>query len=100
MSKEKYVGVSSLLSDTVVHVQKSDLYGFWTDGSSENATFEINQDSIYYIEQFAAYKYTLEDGIIKIHYPDYTFNGRLTFENDELRIVAEDGGAVFRRFTN
>jgi hypothetical protein len=97
--EEKYAGINGLLSDTVIHAQKSDLLGLWTDGSSENATFEIRQDSVYYVEQFEAYKYALEDGIIKIHYPDHMFKGRLTFENDEIKIVAEDGSVVFRRFS-
>src|SRR5215204_4350313 len=77
MPKEKYAGVSTLLSDTVVHAQKSDLYGFWTDGSAENATFEIKHDSIYYVEQSTAYKYVMEDGFITIYYPDFVFKGRL-----------------------
>jgi hypothetical protein len=100
MSKEEYGGISTLLSDTVVHVQKNDLYGFWTDGSTENVTFEIKHDSIYYVDQSEAYKYVLEDGFIKIYYPDFIFKGRVKIDNDELNIVSEDGSATFTRFTN
>jgi hypothetical protein len=100
MPNGKYAGVSSLLSDTIVHAQQSNLYGLWTDGSTENATFEIKRDSVYYVEQAATYKFALEDGVIKIYYPDYIFNGRLTIDNDELKIIFEDGGATFRKFTH
>jgi hypothetical protein len=96
----KYEGTASLLSDTVVHTHNSDLYGLWTDGSTENATFEIRKDSIYYVEQFAAYKYVLDEDFITIYYPDTTYRGRLKIVDDELEIVSEDGSTTFKKFND
>lgn len=78
----------------------SNLLGAWTDGSSENASFEIRKDSIYYVDQFATYKYSLTGDIIKIYYPDWTFTGAINFSKDTLTIASEDGTTKYWKFIN
>jgi hypothetical protein len=97
--EEKPTGTSSLLSDTVIRAQERDLYGFWSDGSTKNASFEIRADGIY-AGQSAVYKYVLKEDAITIYYPAFTFKGRLKMENSELMIVSDDGKSSFKRFAN
>lgn len=54
------------------------LIGLWADGTNENATFNVERDSIFYIEQLTSYKYRVDDNIITIAYSNYTFTGRFT----------------------
>ena len=74
------------------------LKGIWTNGSSENGTFDISNDSIYYVDQFTSYKYELFDDTIKIKYPDWTFVGHLNFSGDTLTIESEDGVTKYWKF--
>lgn len=74
------------------------LRGIWTDGSSENATFDIGKDSIYYVDQFASFKYALTGDTIKIKYPEWTFVGHINFLKDTLVIKSEDGLTKYWKF--
>ncbi|MBC6610131.1 hypothetical protein H8B15_04320 [Hymenobacter sp. BT507] len=84
-------------------VEKSDsttILGIWKDGNSENATFDIRKDSIYYIDQFATYKYFIIGDSIKIYYPDRAFTGLVSLSKDTLTITSEDGATKFWKFKN
>jgi len=72
--------------------------GIWTDGSNENATFEIRKDSIYYIEQFATYQYSILDNNIKIQSPGGTFTGTVSYIEDTMVIASEDGTTKYWKF--
>jgi hypothetical protein len=84
--------------DNSKKTNQSNLLGIWTDGSSENATFDIKKDSIYYVDQFASYKYSLRADSIKINYPDYTFAGAVSFSKDTMIIASEDGTTKYWKF--
>ena len=70
---------------------KNSIKGIWTDKSTENATFEIKDKTIYYVDDFATYKYTFKNNIIKIYYSDYTFTGKVSFKNDIMFIKYSSG---------
>ena len=74
--------------------------GIWTDGTTENATFEINKDSIFYIDQFTSFKYNIANDIIKIDYPDFEFVGHFGFSKDTLVITSEGDTTKYWRFKN
>lgn len=69
---------------------KEKLLGLWTDGNSENAAFEVKEDSIYYTAQFKSYKYNLIKDSITIVYDDFTFEGHIQFKKDTLIMMADE----------
>lgn len=77
---------------------KDKLIGIWTDGMTENATFDIQRDSIVYIDQLVAYRYTLKEDCVTINYPDWNFVGHVSFAKDTLVISSEDGQTKYWRF--
>ena len=79
-------------------INKLEVFGIWTDGSSENANFEIRKDSIYYVDQFASYKYSLSSDSIKILYTDWTFTGAVSFTKDTMIIASENGTTKYWKF--
>jgi hypothetical protein len=60
------------------------ILGIWTNGSTENATFEIKSKSIYYVDDFQDYSYKLKNDTIEIRYPDYIYRAEILFKNDTL----------------
>jgi WD40 repeat protein len=80
-------------------INRNSVLGTWTDGSTENATFDMQRDSIFYVDQFTAYKYNLEGNSITINYPDSVFSGKVSFIKDTLVITSEDGTTKFWKFT-
>jgi hypothetical protein len=72
---------------------KDSLIGIWTDGSDANATFDIRRDSIYYVDQFASYKYSLTADSIKIMYDDGPERFKVYFIKDTLIMDSKDLGA-------
>ncbi len=69
---------------------KEKLLGLWTDNNSENAVFEVKEDSIYYTEQLKSYKYNLIKDSIDIVYDDFTFEGQIQFKSDTLIMRADE----------
>jgi hypothetical protein len=86
------------VNDNANHTNLPKHVGIWTDGSSENATFDIRKDSIYYVDQFVPYKYSLRGDSIKIFYPDWTFTGAVSFSKDTMIIASEDGTTKYWKF--
>jgi hypothetical protein len=74
--------------------------GVWTDGNSENAIFEIRKDSIYYVDQFETYKYTLSGDSVKIFYDDWVFTGVIKLLGDTMIISSEDVTTKYWKFEN
>lgn len=60
------------------------IMGIWTNGSTENATFEIKSKSIYYVDDFQDYSYKLKNDTIEIKYPDYIYRAKILLKNDTL----------------
>jgi len=73
------------------------LVGIWTDGSSENASFEIKNDSIQYLDPFEEYKYERYGDSIIIYYSDFTYKGKISFVKDTL-VMKSDEESKFWRF--
>ncbi len=73
--------------------------GIWTDGSTENATFEIKSKSIYYVEYFENYDYQLNNDTIEIKFPDYIYRAAIVLKNDTLITTSKEYGKTkFWRF--
>jgi len=54
-------------------VARPDITGIWTSGESENATFQIDKDSIFYVDAMQRFKYLIVGNslIIKFEGKDY-----------------------------
>src|SRR4051812_43619381 len=68
------------------------IIGTWTNQSSENAVFEVNEKSFYYPEQSESYNYSIDQDKIEIRYPDYTFEAKISFSKDTLIMDSEENG--------
>lgn len=68
------------------------IIGIWTDGSSENATFEIKPKSIYYVDHLQEYTYLLKHDTIEIRFPDYTYRAGIFLKNDSLIMNSKEYG--------
>ena len=76
---------------------RSRLYGAWTDGSTENATFDIGKDSIFYLDQMMAFPYRLKGDSLTIVYPDMSFQGTAKLSGDTL--ILSDPGFGTTKYT-
>ena len=79
-------------------INPNQLKGIWTDGSTENASFEIQKDSIYYLDNNRSYRYFLLYDTLKILYEDYTFVSTIKVSDDSLYIINGNGETRFWRF--
>jgi hypothetical protein len=87
-------------SDGISPATKDKMLGPWTSEGYNNAVFDIRKDSIYYIEDFASYKYDLTQDSIKIDYPDGAYSAKIYFIKDTLVMRSEDGEAKYWKFTD
>jgi hypothetical protein len=78
----------------------SPLIGVWGPSISENASFRIQRDSIYYLEHFKSYKYATRKDSIYIRYDGWTFKGIFFFRNDSLILRANGKESKFVRIKN
>ena len=77
------------------------ILGIWTDGTTENATFDIRKDSIFYVDQFESYRYLLKKDSINVYYSDYTYSAKVYFKKDTLIMDSKDYGvSKFSKFKN
>ena len=75
--------------------------GAWTDGTTENATFDIGKDSIFYLNEMTSFPYTLKGDSLTIGYPDMSFQGTAKFFGDTLVLIdPEFGTTKYTRFKN
>jgi hypothetical protein len=82
-------------------LRKDQLLGAWTDGSTENATFDIGKDSIFYLDEMRSFPYSLKGDSLTIDYPDMSFQGTATFLGDTLILRdPEFGTTKYTRFKN
>lgn len=77
---------------------KQKLAGSWTDGLKPNASFDINGDSIYYVENTTLHRYDLAGDTIHIQYPYYTYKGKIGFAGDTLVITDGNGTNKYWKF--
>lgn len=79
---------------------KQKVLGIWGGDYSENAVFEIRKDSIYNIDQFKTFKYSLEDSTITIFYTDFVYSGKLSFVKDTMVMESDGEKTKFWKFKN
>lgn len=85
-------------TDAVSSELKQKLAGSWTNGTTQNATFDVTGDSIYYTEFTTLHRYDLAGDTIRIQYPYYTYNGKIGFEGDTLVITDGNGASKYWKF--
>ena len=76
----------------------SELLGVWTNGNSKNATFEIREDSIYYIDHLKSYKYSVIQDSIIIMYDGFMYTGKIYFSDDTLLLTSKNEISKFWKF--
>ena len=81
---------------TATETADKKLIGIWTDGSSENASFEIKSDSIQYLDPFEEYKYDRYGDSIVIYYSDYIYKGRIFLVKDTLVMKSNEESKFWR----
>jgi len=87
--------------DSVVTEDKpSPWIGTWTDGNSENATFQIHPDSIYYVDHLDSYKYEMKNDSIKIYYPEYIYSAFVYFRGDTMIFKDTEDENIYYPFRN
>jgi hypothetical protein len=80
---------------------KNRLKGAWTDGSTEGATFDIKEKTIFYVDEGGEHQYLLSGNVISIEYPDYTYKAKFSFQSDTLVMKSDEYGETkFWRFKN
>jgi len=80
-------------------VEQSALFGAWTDGSTENAIFDIGKDSIFYVDQLEAFPYTLKGDSLTILFPGMRFVSQARISGDTLVLTdTVSGEAKFTRY--
>ncbi len=77
---------------------KDKIVGIWGGEYSENAVFDIRKDSIYNVDQFKTYKYSLKDSIITIFYPDFIYSGKVSFIKDTMVMESDGEKSKFWKF--
>ncbi|MFI5406732.1 MAG: hypothetical protein ACHQ1D_09500 [Nitrososphaerales archaeon] len=77
---------------------KKQLLGIWESENKEPLTIKISDDSIYYTEHFASYKYQLKADSIFIYYPEFIYAGKLYFHKDTLIMESEVGKSKYVKF--
>jgi hypothetical protein len=79
----------------------SNMIGIWTDGQTENATFEIGKDSIYYIDSFQKYKYSISGDSITIKFDGFDNVSKIEkVDKDSLILNSEKQITKYWRFKN
>jgi hypothetical protein len=81
-----FISILNYNSKEISIRKTNSIKGIWTDGSSENATFQINEKTIYYVDELKEYKYSFKNNTLKIFFQDYTFIGVVSFKKDTLII--------------
>jgi hypothetical protein len=80
---------------------KSKLKGAWTDGATDDATFDVKDKTIFYVDLGSDYKYSLRGDVISIKYPDYTYKAKVSCRSDTLTMSSDEYGETkFWRFNH
>ncbi|GAB3913882.1 hypothetical protein [Mucilaginibacter boryungensis] len=90
--KEKVDGGKDSSNDIRVSTLHNKMIGIWTAGESENATFDMRKDSVYYVDQFSTYKYTLKKDSITFFYSDGPQKFKIYFVRDTMVMENKDFG--------
>ncbi|MBX9781005.1 MAG: hypothetical protein K2X26_11720 [Chitinophagaceae bacterium] len=97
-TKIKATQTSTLINNQNDNNLNKSILGIWTDGTTDNATFDIREDSIYYVDQLKTYKYFIDKDTIQINYSDLIYKAKIEIRNDTLMFINEDGASKFWHF--
>jgi hypothetical protein len=97
--------VTLLSCKTTNHVDQKrdrpDITGIWTSGETENATFQIDKDSIFYVDALQRFKYLVIGDSIIIKFDGYDYRCKILSATKDSLIWINDGTkTVFWRFKN
>jgi hypothetical protein len=80
---------------------KPDLTGIWTSGETENATFQIDKDSIYYVDALQSFKYLITGDSLIIKFEGFDYKCKILKATiDSLVWINDSNKTVFWRFKN
>lgn len=99
-NRETIENQDTIANDTEIEkMELNQVLGVWTDGTGPNASFRIEEDSIYDVEHFERTKYQVANDTIIIFYPDEPFKARiLKLDKDSLIYEGQYGISKFWRF--
>lgn len=86
--------IANTVISSPTYIDRNRLLGAWTDGSGENATFDIGKDSIFYLDEMTSFPYTLKADTLTIIYPDMSFQGTAKFLGDTLILSDPEFGTT------
>ncbi len=76
------------------------ILGAWTYETTGNATFQISEKNIFYVEHLVNYKYSLKKDCINIFFNDHTLKGKIEFMSDTMIITTKNDRQKYWRFKN
>jgi hypothetical protein len=77
----------------------SNIQGIWTDGQTENATFRINKDSIYYVDNFQSFKYEISSDTLIIKFDGFNDVSKIIkIDKDSLILFKDNQRLKFWKF--
>ena len=76
-------------------INSQSLQGLWRSIKDENATFDIQEDSIYYPDHFESYSYKIFKDSLCIYYPGNAYLAKVTLDNDTLVLTDIDNRNLF-----
>ena len=80
-------------------VSQEDILGIWADGTSENASFAIYEDSLYNVEHFVSTYYELRNDTLRLFYDDFkTYSIVEKPHYDTLVFIDDSVRSTFWRF--
>lgn len=80
-------------------IDVSNIQGIWTNGQTDNATFRIKKDSIYYVDNFKSFKYEISSDTLIIKFDGYNDVSKiLKIDNDSLILFKNNQRLRFWKF--
>ena len=85
--------------DVIRNVPDTSLDGAWTDGSGPNASFAIEDDSIFDVEHFTETRFDRFNDSVIFYYPDLTVKTKV-YKPHEDTLIFESGDVktIYWRF--
>jgi hypothetical protein len=74
----------TLLVDVKPPFDMAVILGVWTDGSGPNASFMIERDSIYYVDQDRWFPYAIADDSLRIEYENGPTSMAVSLNGDTM----------------
>jgi len=82
-------------------IARPDITGIWTSGETENATFQIDKDSIFYVDALQRFEYLIVGDSLIIRFGDNGYKCKIEKVTKDSLVWIKDGNkTVFWRFKN